>query len=145
MRPQLLPPRLKQKDLQRSGPNSCSEAAHGLARRLCWRFFSSLETEKANPTEARPSGAESKASSLFAAGQMTHERLFPACVLNIATRICANLFRIMLYGILYLVFFLASGILIPVTIRFLLADSKRKTKTLVAGLFVLALFLSLKL
>ena len=51
----------------------------------------------------------------------------------------------MLYGVLYLVFFLASGILIPVTIRFLLADSNRKTKTLVAGLFVLALFLSLKL
>lgn len=51
----------------------------------------------------------------------------------------------MLYGILYLVFFLASGILIPVTIRFLLADSNRKIKTVVAGLFVLDLVLSLKL
>ena len=51
----------------------------------------------------------------------------------------------MLHGILYLVFFLASGILIPLTIRFLLADGNRKTKTFVAGLFVLAIFLSLKL
>ncbi len=51
----------------------------------------------------------------------------------------------MLYGILYLVFFLASGILIPLTIRYLFADSGRKTKTVVTGLFVLALFLSLKL
>jgi len=51
----------------------------------------------------------------------------------------------MLYGVLYLVFFLTSGILIPLTIRYLLADNNRKTKTLVAGLFALALFLSLKL
>jgi hypothetical protein len=51
----------------------------------------------------------------------------------------------MLYGILYLVFFLASGILIPVTIRFLLADSNRKTKTVAAGLLAVAVFLSLKL
>jgi hypothetical protein len=54
-------------------------------------------------------------------------------------------FSIMLYGILYLVFFLASGILIPVTIRFLLADSNRKTKTVAAGLLAVAVFLSLKL
>ncbi len=51
----------------------------------------------------------------------------------------------MLYGILYLVFFLASGILTPLTIRYLLADSGRKTKTVAASLFLLALFLSLKL
>jgi hypothetical protein len=50
----------------------------------------------------------------------------------------------MLYGILYLVFFLTSGILIPVTIRFLLADTNRKMKSVVVGLFVLTLFLSLK-
>ena len=51
----------------------------------------------------------------------------------------------MLYGILYLAFFLASGILIPLTIRFLLADCNRRTKTMAAGLFVLVLVLSLKL
>ena len=51
----------------------------------------------------------------------------------------------MLYGILYLVFFLTSGILIPVTIRFLLADTNRKMKPVVAALFVLARILSLKL
>lgn len=55
------------------------------------------------------------------------------------------IYSIMLYGILYLVFFLASGILIPLTIRFLLADGNRKTKTVFAGLCVLAVFLSLKL
>jgi len=52
---------------------------------------------------------------------------------------------IMLYGILYLVFFLASGILTPVTIQFLLSDSHTKWKPVVAGLFASIVFLSLKL
>ncbi len=51
----------------------------------------------------------------------------------------------MLYGILYLVFFLASGILTPVTIQFLLSDTPTKWKPVVAGLFASVVFLSLKL
>lgn len=51
----------------------------------------------------------------------------------------------MLYGIVYLAFFLASGVLIPVTIRLLLGDTNRKWKPVVAGFLALVLLLSLKL
>lgn len=51
----------------------------------------------------------------------------------------------MFYGIVYLAFFLASGILIPVTIRLLLGDTPRKWKPVAAGLLALVVLLSLKL
>jgi hypothetical protein len=51
----------------------------------------------------------------------------------------------MLYAIVYLAFFLASGVLIPVTIRLLLGDTNRKWKPIAAGFLALVLLLSLKL
>jgi len=54
-------------------------------------------------------------------------------------------YEIMLYGIVYLAFFLASGILIPLTIRLLLGDTDRKWKPVAAGVLALVVLLSLKL
>jgi hypothetical protein len=65
-------------------------------------------------------------------------------VSNIILDFCAIL-RIMLYAIVYLAFFLASGVLIPVTIRLLLGDTNRKWKPVAAGFLALVLLLSLKL
>jgi hypothetical protein len=65
-------------------------------------------------------------------------------VSNIILDFCAIL-QIMLYAIVYLAFFLASGVLIPVTIRLLLGDTNRKWKPVAAGFLALVLLLSLKL
>jgi len=65
-------------------------------------------------------------------------------VSNIIPDFCAIL-RIMLYAIVYLAFFLASGVLIPVTIRLLLGDTNRKWKPVAAGFLAFVLLLSLKL
>jgi hypothetical protein len=51
----------------------------------------------------------------------------------------------MLYGVVYLAFFLASGVLIPLTIRFLLGETNRKWKPVAAGFLALVLLLSLRL
>lgn len=51
----------------------------------------------------------------------------------------------MMYGVLYLAFFLASGILTPVTIQFLLSDAHTKWKPVVAGLFASIVILSFEL
>ena len=51
----------------------------------------------------------------------------------------------MWYAVVYLAFFLASGILIPVTIRMLLGETDRKWKPVMAGVLAIMVLLSLKL